>query len=116
MSKSLEKPNQPKSLTTEQRMLVDKLIAHIGERHVMVKRKALHEAVMAVSTLSCIPGWIGKNLKVRHPEKRAIYDLSKLLKLPVVAFKETKKKKKIKKIDVPVVEENISSVEEPLFN
>lgn len=93
-------PNQPKSLTTEQRLFVDQLVTHFGEKHVNVKRSDLLKASKEISGNAYPPAWISRNLKVRSKEKRGRYDLSVLLKLPVVAFKEETPKKKAKKVKV----------------
>jgi len=105
MQNKIKNPFQPKTLTTEQRMLVDQLVTHLGEKHTNVKFKDLQQAAKDVLHLNFPPGWISRNMKVRNKEKRGRYDLSALLKLPVVAFKEEPKKRKQKeKESIPEIE------------
>jgi hypothetical protein len=103
MTKKIENPNQPKSLTTEQRSFVDKLVTRFGDKHTNIKRKELKKASQEILHLAAAPSWITSNMKVRNKEKRGMYDLSALLKLPVVAFKDVKKVKKVKKVKEPLV-------------
>ena len=100
MPRAIENPNQPKSLTSDQRMFVEQLIARFGDKHTYVQRKELLKAAQDILHITYPPAWISRNLKVRSKEKRGRYDLSVLLKLPVVAFKETEIKKKAKKLKV----------------
>jgi len=86
--------NQPKSLTSAQRMFVEQLQTRFGERFTLVKRAELKKAAKEILKTAAAPAWITRNKKVRHKEKRGMYDLSALLKLPVVAFDEPKKAKK----------------------
>jgi len=88
MAKQKENPFQPKSLTTEQRMVVDQLIQELGETHKNVKFSELKKATFKVLKVTFPPAWITRNMTVRSKEKRGRYNLSVLLKLPVVAFKE----------------------------
>jgi hypothetical protein len=90
--------NNPKSLTSEQRMFVDQLVARFGDRYTNVKRKEIRIAAQEILNLVVEPSWITCNKKVRNKEKRGMYNLSALLKLPVVAFKEDGRKKKSKKL------------------
>jgi hypothetical protein len=92
-SKVVDK-NHPKSLTSAQRMFVDQLQTRFGERFANVKRTELVKASQELLKNSTVPGWISRNLKVRNKEKRGMYNLSSLLKLPIVAFDEPKKAKK----------------------
>ena len=82
--------NQPKSLTSAQHMFVEQLQARFGEQFTNVKRNELLKASQDILKAATIPAWIARNLKVRNKEKRGRYDLSVLLKLPVVAFEEVK--------------------------
>jgi hypothetical protein len=86
--------NQPKSLTSAQRMFVEQLQTRFGERFTLVKRAELKKAAKEILKTATAPAWITRNLKVRIKAKRGMYDLSVLLKLPVVAFDEPKKAKK----------------------
>ena len=91
------KKHQPKSLTSAQRMYVEQLQTRFGDRFTNVKRSELLKAANEILKLKYAPGWITRNLKVRNKEKRGMYDLSPLLKLPVVAFEEVKKARAKKK-------------------
>jgi hypothetical protein len=102
MSKSKVNPFEPKNLTTEQRLVVDKLIAKLGDKHTNVKFADLRKASFELFNIAFPPAWISRNMNVRNQEKRGRYDLSVLLKLPVVAFKEeVKKTKKAPKAAAP---------------
>ena len=59
----------------------------------------VEKAAQAISGKKFCPTWISRNPKARITNKRGRYDLSALLKLPVVAFKNDKPVKKSKKLD-----------------
>jgi hypothetical protein len=95
--------NHPKSLTTEQRLYLDQLVTRFGPDVSMVKRADLKKATQEILKIKAAPDWITRNLKCRCEHKRGRYDLSVLLKLPVVAFADTTVEKKPKKVKVPKV-------------
>ena len=103
--KTVANPFQPKSLTTDQRMLIDQLVTVFGDKHTNVKFSDLKKACFDILHVAFPPAWITRNMKVRNQEKRGRYDLSALLKLPVVAFKEEVKKPSKKKVAKKVVPE-----------
>ena len=97
--KTVPNKNNPKSLTTEERLFLDKLISKLGEKYTLCKRVEVEKAAQAISGKKFCPTWISRNPKARITNKRGRYDLSALLKLPVVAFKNDKLVKKSKKLD-----------------
>jgi hypothetical protein len=107
MSKKKVDNNSPKSLTTSQRLFLDQLIAKFGKNANLVKRSDLLKATKEINGLKFAPSWISKNLKVRIPDKRARYDLTVLLKLPVVAFKDVVIKTKPLKVPKEPVEPEV---------
>ena len=95
--------NHPKSLTTEQRLYLDQLVSRFPDI-TMVKRADLKKATQEILKIKAAPDWITRNLKCRCVHKRGRYDLSVLLKLPVVAFASVEKKpKKVKTPKAPKV-------------
>jgi hypothetical protein len=108
MSKTPENPNQPRSLTTDQKLFLDQLVAKF-EDPTNIKLSELTAVGEEISNRAYLPCWILRNLKLRNKNKRGRYDLSSLIKLPVVAFKEkvkTKKKKKGVKVSLPILTPN----------
>lgn len=86
-------PNhQPESLTPKMREFVDRLVERFGEvGHTYVKRSDLKRAAVELLCIKAAPRWITRNPTVRTSRGR--YDLSVLLKLPVVELPEGKKER-----------------------
>ncbi len=85
----LKDRNHPSTLSPKQRRFVDQLIERFGERASNVKRAAIRIAAMEILGTAYAPAWIVHNKTLRIEEKRAMYDLTVLLKLPVVEPEES---------------------------
>ena len=81
--RSSDERNQPKSLTPKQRRFVDRLIERFQTSFTNVKRADLKKAAIEILGTKAAPRWVTRNMTVRKKE-RGYYDLSILLKLPVV--------------------------------